>query len=158
MNNEQIYETILSRIETELKKFGFKRSGKGKLYYRYFADKKVGCGIEMQKSMFNYPGYISFTFNMSCIAMYNIYNYWGDKLNLSILRKSVNCIDGDRMGTICRGYDYWWVITDEIMNAVTPNEYYDRYLASDIIKSANYLIDLAKEKSKCYEKVGDSEV
>ena len=69
MDMTSIYEYILSRIAEDLSQYGYKRSGKGSLFYRYSADKKVACAFEMQKSMFNLPDNYSFTFNLGCIAL-----------------------------------------------------------------------------------------
>ena len=61
MDSAVIYESVLSNVQADLLKYGYARSGKSALFYRYSADKKVGCCIEMQKSMFNFPDNYSFS-------------------------------------------------------------------------------------------------
>ena len=116
MDMTSIYEYILSRIAEDLSPYGYKRSGKSSLFYRYSADKKVACAFEMQKSMFNLPDNYSFTFNLGCIALYNLNGYYKDKLTLETaklaLRYDAGCM---RLGHLSRGCDYWWNITDEIL-------------------------------------------
>ena len=51
MDINVIYEYLLSKISEDLSAYGYKRSGKSTLFYRYSADKKVGCAFEMQKSL-----------------------------------------------------------------------------------------------------------
>lgn len=64
MGSMSIYEYVLSRITEDLLPYGYKRSGKGTLFYKYSADKKVACAFEMQKSVFNSADDYSFTFNL----------------------------------------------------------------------------------------------
>ena len=147
MDINVIYEYILSRIAEDLASYGYKRSGKSTLFYRYSADKKVGCVFEMQKSMFNLPDDYSFTFNLGCIALYNLNGYYKDKLTLETaklaLRYDAGCM---RLGHLSRGNDYWWNITDEILSDFSIEEYYNRFLHSDIIKGAEYLDEQARKK------------
>ena len=151
MDVASIYEYILSKIAEDLIPYGYKRSGKGRLFYRYSADKKVGCALEMQKSMFNSPGDYSFTFNLGCIALYNLNGYYKDKLNLEALKLSLTFqADFLRLGHLSRGYDYWWNITDEILKSISIEEYYDRFLKPDIIKGAEYLNEQARKKERVY--------
>ena len=153
MNNIEIYDYILSRVQAELLVFGYSRSGKSGLFYRYSADKKVGCVIEMQKSAFNYPGSYSFTFNLGCIALYNLRGYNKEKLTLSTLKLALTFQAGvERIGILCRGTDYWWDITDEIMKEYSLEEYYDRFIQDDIKKCAAHLDELAAKKEEVYSK------
>ena len=153
MNMTSIYEYILSRIAEDLSPYGYKRSGKSSLFYRYSADKKVGCVFEMQKSMFNSPDDYSFTFNLGCIALYNLNGYYKDKLTLETaklaLRYDAGCM---RLGHLSRGCDYWWNITDEILKDFSIEEYYNRFLHPDILKAAEYLREQAHKKESVYNK------
>lgn len=53
-----VYEYILSRIAEDLTPYGYQKSGKSALFYRYSADKRVGCVFKMQKSINNYTDII----------------------------------------------------------------------------------------------------
>ena len=44
-----VYEYILSRISEDLTPYGYQRSGKSALFYRYSIDKKIGCAFEIVK-------------------------------------------------------------------------------------------------------------
>ena len=147
-----IYEYILSRIAEDLLPYGFKRNGKGRLFYRYSADKKVGCVFEMQKSMFNLSDDYSFTFNLGCIALYNMNGYRKDKLTLETVKLALHPELSVRLGHLSRGFDYWWNITDKILNDYSIEEYYDRFLYPDIIKGAEYLNEQAHKKESVYKK------
>ena len=153
MDIDVIYEYILSRITEDLASYGYKRSGKSTLFYRYSADKKVGCAFEMQKSMFNSPDDYSFTFNLGCIALYNLNGYYKDKLTLETIKLALTFQAGfQRLGHLSRGNDYWWNITDEILKDFSIEEYYNRFLHADIIKGAEYLDDQARKKESVYIK------
>ena len=153
MNIASIYEYILSRITEDLASYGYKRSGKSTLFYRYSADKKVGCAFEMKKSMFNSPDDYSFTFNLGCIALYNLNGYYKDKLTLEAVKLALTFQAGfNRLGHLSRGNDYWWNITDEILSDFSIEEYYNRFLHSDIIKGAEYLNEQARKKESMYTK------
>ena len=146
-----IYEYILSRIQEDLANYGYSRSGKSGLFYRYSADKKVGCAFEMQKSMFNLPDDYSFTFNLGCIALYNLNGYDKDKLTLKTVKLALTFQAGfQRLGHLCRGNDYWWNITNEILSYFSIEEYYNRFLHADIIKGAEYLDEQARKKESVY--------
>ena len=56
------------------------------------------------------------------------------------------------MGHLSRGHDYWWNITDEILNVFSIEEYYNRFLHADIIKGAEYLNEQARKKESVYIK------
>ncbi len=152
MGSTTIYEYILSRIAGDLAPFGYKRSGKSALFYRYSAYQKVGCVFEMQKSMFNLPNNYSFTFNLGCIALYNINGYRNDKLTLETVKFALHPELSVRLGHLSKGCDYWWTITDEILQDYSIEEYYDRFLHNDIIKGASFLDEQAREKEKIYSK------
>lgn len=153
MDMASIYETVLSGIAEDLLPYGFKRSGKGALFYRYSADRRVACGIEMQKSMFNSPESCSFTFNVGCIDIYGLSDYYGEKLTLGPLRLALKSLYGGgvRLGHLCRGYDYWWEITDEMMSDLSAEEYYAQFLHADILKCARYLDEQARKKERRYQ-------
>ena len=55
-----------------------------------------------------------------------------------------------RLGHLSRGCDYWWNITDEILNDYSIEEYYNRFLQPDIIKGAEYLSEQARKKESVY--------
>ena len=151
MDITAIYEYILSRIQEDLANYGYSRSGKSGLFYRYSADKKVGCAFEMQKSMFNLPDDYSFTFNLGCIALYNLNGYDKDKLTLKTVKLALTFqVDFQRLGDLCRGNDYWWNITNEILSDFSIEEYYNRFLHADIIKGAEYLDEQARKKESVY--------
>ncbi len=154
MSIESVCEYILSRISEDLLSFGYKRSGKGKLFYRYSADRKIACGIEMQKKMFNSPEgyYFSFTFNISCIALYEVPDFYREKLTLAQLKSALEDLGyfSERLGHVCKGSDYWWEITDETLRYTTLEEYYNRFLHDDIIKCAHDLDEQAIKKEKKY--------
>ena len=150
MDMTSIYEYILSRIAEDLSPYGYKRSGKSSLFYRYSADKKVGCIFEMQKSMFNSPDDYSFTFNLGCIALYNMNGYRKDKLTLETLKLALHPELSVRLGHLSRGCDYWWNITDEISNDYSIEEYYNYFLHPDIIKGVEYLNEQAHKKESVY--------
>ena len=153
MDNTTIYEYILSRITEDLAPFGYTRSGKSTLFYRYSADGKVACGIQMQKSMCNCPDWYSFTFNLGCIALYNLNGYYKDKLTLETVKLALTFQAGfERLGHLSRGHDYWWNITDEILSDFPTEEYYNRFLHPDIIKGAEYLNEQARKKESVYIK------
>ena len=153
MDITAIYEYILSRIQEDLANYGYSRSGKSGLFYRYSADKKVGCAFEMQKSMFNLTDDYSFTFNLGCIALYNLNGYYKDKLTLETVKLALTFQAGvQRLGHLSRGCDYWWNITDEILNNYSIEEYYNRFLQPDIIKGAEYLSEQARKKESVYTK------
>ena len=153
MDINVVYEYILSRITEDLLAYGYKRSGKSTLFYRYLSDKKVGCAFEMQKSTFNSPDDYSFTFNLGCIALYNLNGYYKDKLTLDTLKLALTFQAGfQRLGHLSRGHDYWWRITDEILSNYSIEEYYDRFLHCDVIKGAEYLDEQARQKESVYVK------
>ena len=155
MDINVIYENILSRITEDLASYGYKRSGKGTLFYRYSADKKVGCAFEMQKSMFNSPDDYSFTFNLGCIALYNLNGYHKDKLTLEALKLSrLLQTGGKRLGVLSRGSDYWWSINNKTLRKFKIEKYYNQFLQKDIIKGAEYLNEQAQIKERVYT-VGD---
>ena len=153
MDINVIYEYLLSKISEDLSAYGYKRSGKSTLFYRYSADKKVGCAFEMQKSMFNSPDDYSFTFNLGCIALHNLNGYYKDKLTLETVKLALTFQAGfERLGHLSRGHDYWWNITDEILSDFPTEEYYNRFLHPDIIKGAEYLNEQARKKESVYIK------
>lgn len=151
MDSAAIYESVLSNVQTELLNYGYTRSGKSTLFYHYSADRKIGCCIEMQKSMFNFEDNYSFTFNLLCIGSYELRGYYDRRLTVSALK---TCFSdpfiSKRIGTICRGRDYWWEITPEILKNVDPEEYYDRFIKNDIKAAAAYLDELAEKKQSIY--------
>ena len=151
MEHTEIYDYFLSRVQADLSKYGYSRSGKGTLFYRYSADKKVACAIEMQKSAFNYPGSTSFTFNLLCVGIFELSGYSNGRLTVPAIRACLqNAFIAKRIGSLCRGRDYWWKITDEILNMYRLEEYYDRFIQIDIKKSAEYLDELAMKKGHIY--------
>lgn len=152
MDSTAMYEYILSRIQEDLLPYGYKRSGKGGLFYRYSCEGKVGCAIEMQKSMFNSPGVYSFTFNLGCVALYELNGYYKDKLSLQPLRLATRSYQsgGMRIGHLCRGRDYWWEITDGILKMFTLEKYYELFVQKDIQKAAEYLDEMAIKKENVY--------
>ena len=153
MDITSIYEYILSRIAEDLLRYGYKRSGKSSLFYRYSADKKVGCAFEMQKSMFNSPDNYSFTFNLGCIALYNLNWYHKDNLTLETLKLSLLIPSGGkRLGQLSRGYDYWWSIDQKTLKKCKIEKYYDQFLQPDIVKGAEYLNEQASKKESVYNK------
>ena len=153
MDNNEIYQYILSKVQSDLSEYGYSRSGNSMLFYRYSADKKIACCIEMQKSMFNYLGSYSFTFNLLCVALYELNGYSKDRLTISIIKKCFpNPYVTKRIGMVCYKQDYWWNITDEILSDFSIEEYYNRFLHSDIIKGAEYLDEQARKKESIYIK------
>ena len=157
MDMTSIYEYILSRIVEDLSPYGYKRSGKSSLFYRYSADKKVGCVFEMQKSMFNSPDDYSFTFNLGCIALHNLNGYYKDKLTLETAKLALRYDAGYmRLGHLSRGCDYWWNITDEMLKDFSIEEYYNRFLHPDILKAAEYLKEQAHKKESVYSKANNT--
>ncbi len=156
MDSTAMYDYILSRINDDLSSYGYKRSGKGKMFYRYSADGKVACGIEMQKSILNSPESYSFTFNIGCIALYELPYYYKEKLTLEPLKLALGepFFGGERLGQLCRGSDYWWEITGEMLNynSFSIEKYYDIFLHNDIIKCAVHLDELAHKKEQVYQR------
>ena len=151
MDSTVIYEYLLSRIQEDLANYGYSRSGKSGLFYRYSADKKVGCVIEMQKSMLNSPESYSFTFNLLCVGLYDLDDYFNDRLTISAIRTCLqNPFITERIGVLCRGRDYWWEITDDILSEHSMQAYYDRFILNDIQKSAVYLDEQARKKESVY--------
>ena len=151
MDSTVIYEYLLSRIQEDLANYGYSRSGKSGLFYRYSADKKVGCVIEMQKSMLNSPESYSFTFNLLCVGLYDLDDYFNDRLTISAIRTCLqNPFITERIGVLCRGRDYWWEITDDILSEHSMQAYYDRFILNDIQKSAVYLDEQAEKKESVY--------
>lgn len=154
MDIAEIYDYILFKINEDLTPYGFKRSGKSALFYRYSSDKKVGCAIAMQKSMFNSPESYSFTFNLGCVALHDLSDYYDEKLTLAVIKQAINnyFIGGMRLGHLCRGHDYWWEIDDEILQNITLEEYYSTFLHPDIIKGADILDEQMCKKERVYNK------
>ena len=108
MDSAVIYESVLSNVQADLLEYGYARSGKSALFYRYSADKKVGCCIEMQKSMFNFPDNYSFTFNLLCVGLYELDEYYNHKLTVSALKACIhNPFISERIGIIYHNRDYW---------------------------------------------------
>lgn len=157
MDSAVIYEAILSKVQADLLNYGYTRSGKSTLFYRYSADKKVGCCIEMQKSMFNLPDDYSFTFNFLCVGSYELNGYHDRRLTVSALKACFcNPFAYERIGAVCRGRDYWWKITSDILKNCDPEEYYDRCIKNDIKACAIYLDKLAEKKQMKYVQNGAS--
>lgn len=144
MDSAILYESILSSVQADLLQYGYSRSGKSAFFYRFSADKTVGCCIEMQKSMYNLPGSHSFTFNLLCVRSHEINGYSKDRLTVSALKNCLHVpLAAKRIGDICRSRDYWWDITEETLKAYDLKEYYDRFLRADIQACAVYLNGLA---------------
>ena len=151
MDNTAIYEYILSRVQADLADHGYSRSGKGALFYRYSANKKVSCAVEMQRSMFNSPESHSFTFNLVCVGLNDLDGYYQDRLTVSAVKACLqNPFIAQRIGPLCRGGDYWWEITDDMMKEYGLEGYYDRFIQKDIRKCAAYLDEWAAKKEKRY--------
>lgn len=153
MEQNSIYEYILSRVQTDLARYGYKRSGKSRFFYQYAVGGKVGCIIEMQKSMFNSPDSYSFTFNLGCIGMYQLLGYQKEKLTLNVLKLALsNPYTGAiRIGQLQRGGDYWWELNENILKMYTLEEYYNRFIQKDIECATECLKKLADEKSLVYK-------
>lgn len=152
MDMTLIYEYILSRIAEDLLPYGYTKNGKGLLFYRYSADRKIACGIEMQKSMFNSPESYSFTFNVGCIDIYELPDYHKERLTLEPLKLALKSPYGGgiRLGHLCRGHDYWWEITDETLSCISIEEFYRKFLQEDILKCARYLDEQTHKKELKY--------
>ena len=60
----------------------------------------------------------------------------------------------ERIGAVCRGRDYWWRITSDILKNCDPEEYYDRCIKNDIKACAIYLDELAEKKQMKYVQNG----
>lgn len=151
MDSAVIYESVLSNVQADLLEYGYARSGKSALFYRYSADKKVGCCIEMQKSTFNFPDNYSFTFNLLCVGLYELDEYYNHKLTVSALKACLhNPFISERIGIICRDRDYWWEITDAVSDKRDLEVYYTRFIQNDIKASASYLDKLAEKKQMKY--------
>lgn len=149
-----LYETVLTCAAGTLASHGFVRSGKSALFYHYSAGKKIACAIEMQKSMFNYPGSYSFTFNAACMGLSDFSGHNGS-LTVSLIRTFLHQPNGshhswERLGMICRGCDYWWTISDELLTQYSLTEYYDRFLRADIEKAIAWLDAAAARKAAFY--------
>ncbi len=152
MDCTMVYEYILLRINDELTPFGYSRSGKSTLFYHYSADKKVACCIELQKSIFNSPERYSFTFNLLCVGIYDLDGYFNDKLTISAVKKCFqNPFITERIGILCRGKDYWWEITDDILKEYTVEKYYNRFIHNDIEKAIYHLRELSEKKEQHYK-------
>ncbi len=152
MPNSLFYEYMLSRITDQLADFGYSRSGKSALFYRYSADKTVASAIEMQRSIFNSEDSFSFTFNLLCIGLYDLEGFFNDKLTLSAIKGSLKSpFLAERIGIICRGSDYWWTVDEEYIKKYTPEKYYDIFIREDIEKAAKHLDDLFEKKKQKYE-------
>lgn len=151
MDNTEICGYILSRVETDLSPCGYSRSGKGSLFYRFTADKRVGCAVELQRSLFNSPESYSFTFNLLCVGLRDLDDYSGEKLTVSALKACMKKpYVAERIGPLCRGGDYWWEITEEFVAEYGLKGYYDRFIQGDMKKCAAYLDGLAAGKEKRY--------
>lgn len=151
MEQNSIYEYILSRVQTDLARYGYERSGKSRFFYQYAVGGKVGCIIEMQKSMFNFPDSYSFTFNLGCVGLYQLSGFQKEKLTLDVLRNSLkNPYVAIRIGQLRRGADYWWEINDSILKMYTLEEYYNRFIQKDIECAADNLKELADQKARIY--------
>ncbi len=98
MDSKAVYDHVLSRVEEDLKHYGYKRSGKGRLFYRYSADGKVGCVFEMQKSAYNTTDSQSFTFNVGCVALYELSGYYKAKLTAEPLKLMLKSPSAERLG------------------------------------------------------------
>lgn len=107
----------------------------------------------MQKSLYNSPENYSFTFNLLCVGIYNLNDYFNDKLTLSTIRPYLkDYFLSERIGNLCRGRDYWWNISEDFLHLTEQGleQYYNNSIQNDIIKSAVYLDELAAKKAKKY--------
>ena len=78
-------------------------------------------------------------------------DYFNDRLTISAIRTCLqNPFITERIGVLCRGRDYWWEITDDVLNEYNLKEFYDNFIQNDIRKSILYLDELAIKKSKKY--------
>ncbi len=150
MDSKEVYDHVLSRVEEDLKHYGYKRSGKGRLFYRYSADGKVGCAFEMQRSAYNTTDSQSFTFNIVCVALYELSGYNKTKLTAEPIKLMLKSTSAERLGGISRGYDYWWEFSGKILESFPIEDYYDRFLHADIVKCADYLDELSRKKERVY--------
>lgn len=90
--------------------------------------------------MFNFPDNYSFTFNLLCVGLYELDEYYNHKLTVSALKACLhNPFISERIGIICRGRDYWWEITDAVSDKRDLEVYYTRFIQNDIKASASYL-------------------
>ena len=150
MDSKAVYDHVLSRVEEDLKHYGYKRSGKGRLFYRYSADGKVGCAVEMQKSAYSSGDNHRFTFNIGCVAIYELSGYGKEKLTTEVLKAVLRSTRMERLGGVSRGFDYWWEFSNDILDRFSAEEYYDRFLHGDIEKCANHLDEVSRKKEHVY--------
>lgn len=150
MDVKSIYEYFLTRISEDASPDGYKRCGKS--FYRLSAEGKVGCAIEMQRSSNNTVGSCSFTFNLACVALYELRGYGKKTLTREALRLALRSPDTFiRIGHVSRRRDYWWEITEDIMAIYTPSEYYERFIRQDIEKAVLWLRGSAERKKRIYQ-------
>lgn len=56
----------------------------------------------------------------------------------------------ERIGVLCGGGDYWWDITDEILDYFSLEAYYDNFMQLDIKKVPIIWTDLLSKKEQSY--------
>ena len=139
VKNTEIYTYILSRIEEDVLAMGFRRSGKGVLFYRYSADKQIASGIEMQKSAYSSEDHCVFTFNITCIAAHHV-SPRPKQLTLAHIKVALRT-KFERIGPAWSAGKGWWEITGEYLEEYGLEGYYDRFVRKEILKCGRYLSD-----------------
>jgi len=154
LTTAQIYEYVLSRVQEQLEKDGYKRSGKGTVFYRYHTDKRLACVVGMQKSFDNGPESLFFTFNLDCVTVDEIMEadptFFGPALNLTVLKTYLRSILSERIGHVCRGGDAWYEVSEYSLMGRKLSQYYDDTIGPDIDMVIKHLNDLVKNKSLRY--------
>lgn len=144
-----MYDYILDEMAVQLSDYGFKRSGKGLLFYQYYENKKIVCGIKMQKSMDNCRGYHKFTFNIMCSSL-----RWEKDVVKQITLKHLQNYDYgvlyDRIGCVVGPGDKWYLITSNILCGNDEKWFYDKYLRQDIAAAGKFMNDFVKEEIDFY--------
>lgn len=154
-NTEQMCEFVLSRMQELLEKDGYRRNGKGTIFYRYHADRRIACVLGMQKSVNNCYGNFEFTFNVGCVSIDDVMdadpNFFGFRLTLAVLKEYLRSCLSDRIGFICRGYDVWYDLSEYGLMGRNISQYYNDTILPDIEKVRNCLNEQVVKKLSKYE-------
>lgn len=94
-------------------------------------------------------------FNLVCVSVH-CFSPQPKTLTLKHLKSSFCYPHNERIGSVCRGRDHWWKITEEYLAEYGLNGYYERFIQADILKSGAYLNEKAKSKESLVSRTGES--
>ena len=129
LTSADMYEYILSEMTEILNKEGFIRSGKS-FFYRYGEERTNACVMGFQKSMDNCPDCLRFKIKYDCVTLYDIKDFYGERLNLRILKEHLQ-------GTL-RGTE-WYELSEYTLADKTIADYYRERIAPDVAYAIEHL-------------------